>query len=81
MIAFRKDEEPNKNTEKGLKKLLDVLIGNVEYYNGSFFENSDLTKLIEITYKTLFDENNKSLHIIIDKNSNNSIDITIDKIT
>jgi|MEHZ01.5.fsa_nt_MEHZ011486721.1_6 hypothetical protein len=81
MIAFRKDEEPNKNTEKGLKKLLDVLIGNVEYYNGSFFKNSDLTKLIEITYKTLFDEDNKSLHIIIDKNSNNSIDITIDKIT
>ena len=26
MIAFRKDEDPNKNTEKGLQKLLDILV-------------------------------------------------------
>jgi hypothetical protein len=79
MISFRKDEESNKQ-QKAYDKLLKILLDQEEYYNGSFHESSDLTQLVQIVYKTLFDQNNNSIQLIIDKNPNNSIDITIDTI-
>lgn len=79
MIAFRKEEDSNKK-EQAYKKLLEILSGEEEYYNGSFLQDSDLTELVQIVYKTLFDQNNNSIQLIIDKNPNNSIDITIDTI-
>lgn len=80
MIAFRKEEDSNKK-KQAYKKLLEILSGEEEYYNGSFLQGSDLTELVQIVYKTLFDQNNNSIQLIIDKNPNNSIDITIDTIT
>lgn len=79
MISFRKEEDSNKQ-QKAYDKLLEILSGKEEYYNGSFHEGSDLTELVQIVYKTLFDQNNNSIQLIIDKNPNNSIDITIDTI-
>lgn len=79
MISFRKEEGSNKQ-QKAYDKLLEILSGKEEYYNGSFHEGSDLTELVQIVYKTLFDQNNNSIQLIIDKNPNNSIDITIDTI-
>ena len=79
MIAFRKEEDSNKK-KQAYKKLLEILSGEEEYYNGSFLQDSDLTELVQIVYKTLFDQNNNSIQLIIDKNPNNSIDITIDTI-
>lgn len=79
MIGFKKDEEPNKRSET-LQKLLDILYDDTEYYNGSFYESSDLTELVQIVYKVLFEKKNNSIQLTIDKNPNNSIDITIDTI-
>lgn len=79
MISFRKEEDSNKQ-QKAYDKLLEILSGKEEYYNGSFHEGSDLKELVNIVYKTLFDQNNNSIQLIIDKNPNNSIDITIDTI-
>ena len=60
-------------------KLMQILSGEEEYYNGSFHEGSDLTELVQIVYKTLFDQNNNSIQLIIDKNPNicdrNNIDM------
>lgn len=79
MIGFKKEEDSNKK-KQAYKKLLEILSGEEEYYNGSFLQDSDLTELVQIVYKTLFDQNNNSIQLIIDKNPNNSIDITIDTI-
>jgi len=73
MINFKK--------ESAYKKLMKVILEEEPYYNGSFFENSDLSQLLEIVYDSLFNKDNQSISIIVDKNSNNSIDITIDTIT
>lgn len=79
MISFRKKDDSNK-MQDAYNKLMQILSGEEEYYNGSFHEGSDLTELVQIVYKTLFDQNNNSIQLIIDKNPNNSIDITIDTI-
>ena len=79
MISFRKEEDSNKQQE-AYDKLIEILSGEEEYYNGSFHEGSDLTELVQIVYKTLFDQKNNSIQLVIDKNPNNSIDITIDTI-
>lgn len=80
MINFKKDSLDQKK-EKAYKKLMNILLEEDEYYNGSFFEKSDLSKLLEIVYDSLFNKENNSISIIVDKNPNNSIDITIDTIT
>lgn len=79
MIAFRKQEDLNKQ-QKAYDKLLKILSGKEEYYNGSFHESSDLSELVQIVYQVLFKDKNNSIQLIIDKNPNNSIDITIDTI-
>lgn len=80
MINFKKDSLDQKK-EKAYEKLMNILLEEDEYYNGSFFEKSDLSKLLEIVYDSLFNKENNSISIIVDKNPNNSIDITIDTIT
>ena len=82
MIAFRNDKTPNKDTDlsKKLQKLLNIIHGSEKYYAGSFYENTNFAELINIVNGALFQENHNSIHIIIDKKPNNSIDITIDKV-
>ena len=60
MISFRKEEDSNKQ-QKAYDKLIEILSGEEEYYNGSFHEGSDLTELVQIVYKTLFDQKNNSI--------------------
>ena len=85
MISFRNNSnsnKPDKNSlEAKLQKLLDIIHNEPEYYNGSYHENVDITEIIQVIYDTLYNHpDNKSLHLIIDKKSNNSLDLTIDKI-
>ncbi len=44
MINFKK--------ESAYKKLMKVILEEEPYYNGSFFETSDLSQLLEIVYDT-----------------------------
>lgn len=83
MINFRKGYDPN-NPEsdiiKKLQKILDIVNNDPEYYPGSFHQETDLSEITNAIYQILFQDGNESVHIIIDKNPNNSLDLTIDKI-
>lgn len=83
MINFRKGHEPNNSDQdiiKKLQKILDIVNNDPEYYPGSFHSETDLSQITDAIYKILFQDGNESVHIIIDKNPNNSLDLTIDKI-
>ena len=85
MIAFKDDGGQSKNlakkdVAKNLQKLLDVIYNDPEFYPGSHHKGIDISYIIQAIYQILFEEKNKSLHIIIDRKENESIDLTIDKI-
>ena len=82
MINFaNNDNDSRKKTYKKLQDVLNMLYDEYDYYEGDFFHKSDLSELLEISYNILFLKNKNSCQITIDKNPNNSLDITIDKIT
>jgi hypothetical protein len=83
MINFRKGHEPNNSKNdlaKKLQKILDIVYNDAQYYPGSFHPDTDLSQVTDAIFQILFNEHNESVHIIIDKNPNNSLDMTIDKI-
>jgi len=80
MIRFADDKEPNNpdfDIEK-VKKILEKLFSENGF--GSIKQNATLVDLVDITDRILFKENKKSLYLIIDRNPNNSLDITIEKV-
>lgn len=80
MIAFRKGWEPNNNLTNKLQKLIDLLHEDCEIDAGAIYESKNIGDLIQIVYDSLYTKNNDCISLIINKNSNNSLDITIDKI-
>ena len=70
---------PNKS-EKNMQRLLDIIYNNPKYYPGSFHKNTNIPEIIDAIHKILYQENNDTIHFIIDRNDNNSMDLTIDKI-
>jgi len=74
----------NRNTTnksaKNMQRLLDIIYNNPKYYPGSFHKNTNMTEIIDAIHKILYQENNEAVHFIIDRNENNSMDLTIDKI-
>jgi len=80
MIRFADDKEPNNpdfDIEK-VKKILEKLFSENGF--GSIKQNATLVDLVDITDRILFKENKKTLYLIIDRNPNNSLDITIEKV-
>jgi len=77
MIAFR-----NNNKEDLINKLQKVLnsIYEDEYYSGSFHEDVDISEIIQIIYKVLYDSNNRTLKLTVEKKENNSLDLIIENI-
>lgn len=84
MIAFRKGWEPNNNKNLILKlqKLLDLALDESDEQDcdGAVHESKNIGDLIQIVYDSLYTKNNNCISLIINKNSNNSLDITIDKV-
>ena len=94
MIRFADGFEPNKDNELNddsdqdnsnvdynkVKKLLQAILNADGIYEGAFHEDVNLVDLVEMVNKILFEKNKNAVHLIIDKNLNNSLDITIDKI-
>ena len=80
MIAFKKGWEPNNNVIIKLQKLLDLLGEDHEIDTGALYESKNIGDLIQIVYDSLYTKNNDCISLIINKNSNNSLDITIDNI-
>ena len=87
MIAFNNSRGGKRNNEdskdkltKQLQKLLDIIHNDPEFYPGSHHESIDISFAVQAIYQILFAENNKSLHLILDRQDNDSLDMTIDKI-
>ena len=77
MIAFKGankngEDSPEKEINKNLQKLLDIIYNDPEFYPGSHHENVDISYVIQSIYQILFSENNKSVHIILDRKENES---------
>ena len=68
------------NESEGIKQIIDILYNNAEYYNGSYHKDTDISKIVDCIYKTLFTDNNSSISLIVEKNSNNSLDLIVDVI-
>jgi hypothetical protein len=87
MICFRKDKEPNDDIFKKLQSLLDA-INNPSFDESlydietdtDFHQGVDISQIINIIYKNLFTDNCESIGLLIEKNPNNSLDLTIDKL-
>jgi hypothetical protein len=80
MIRFADDKEPN-NPDLDIEKVKNILKKLFsEYGLGAIKQNATLVDLVDIADRILFKENKKTLYLIIDRNSNNSLDITIEKI-
>lgn len=81
MICFANNNQNNPNKKsKSLQAILDALYSNLDLAEGEEFQDSNLSELLEIAYNVLFIQNKNSCQITIDRNSNNSLDITINKI-
>ena len=87
MICFRKDEEPNDDIVKKLQSLVDAIndpsfekdLYDIET-DTDFYQGVDISQIIDLIYKNLFTNNCESIGLLIEKNPNNSLDLTIDKL-
>lgn len=66
--------------EKNIKRLLDIIHNDPTYHLGSFHEECDISTVIDCLYNLLYQEDNKEVHIIVEKNTNNSLSLTVDKV-
>lgn len=87
MIAFRKGWEPNNdNVEKLVEKLKSILGNlNVEYdeaesYGDNFYSSISISEIIQLIYNAMYQNDNEMISLIINKNENNSLDVSIDYI-
>ena len=89
MISLNKDDPPSNANEKPsnkndlinkLQNLLDVIHNDPIYYNGSFHKDTNLVEVLNAIDVILFKDNNTSVHLIVEKKANNSMDMTIDLI-
>ncbi len=68
--------------DKNFKRLTDVVFNDPEYYPGSYHENCNIAKVVDCVYEMLYNNHdNKSLHLIIEKKPNNSLNLIVDKIS
>jgi hypothetical protein len=81
MIAPKYENNEESNLTNKLQSLLSIIYENPKYYSGSYHENVDISEIAQIIYDNLYNHSeNKSLHLIIDKKPNNSLNLTIDRI-
>ena len=86
MIAFKDNFESEEDKiKKAIKNLMkaveevgaDPLLEEVE---PSTYLDTDLSEIIDILYQSLFTDNNSAVNLIITKNINNSLDLTIENL-
>lgn len=90
MISFNRgyspddeNEELAKKLQKMLDKALEEEIDDIVDISIESLQNDDdddlieLSTLIDLVYEKLFVENNKKITITIDKNPNNSLNLTV----
>ena len=94
MIAFRKDWDPNNNNDvdKLIEKLKMMLGGTHIEYNqedlfddyddidSNFYSSVNLSEVLNLIYQAMYQKNHEVISVVINKNENNSLDISIDPI-
>ncbi len=84
MICFNRDREPSDDLAKKLQSLLDSIEFDKDAYeletDTDFYQGVDVSQIIDLIYQNLFQDNHESIGLLIEKNPNNSLDITIDKL-
>ena len=87
MICFKRNNDSNDDDlSKKLQSLLDMINDSSfdenfdEETDTDFYKGVDVSQIIDIIYKNVFTENYESMGLLIEKNSNNSLDLTIDKL-
>lgn len=93
MIRFADNFNPNNDDDNDqydqfkkydidkVKKLLKAIFDSKTHNEGAFHESATLVDLVTIVDEVLFQEKHNSISLIIDKNANNSLDISVKKIT
>lgn len=66
--------------EKNTQRLVDIICNNPTYHLGSYHDQCDITTVVDCLYSLLYQEDNKEVHIIVEKNPNNSLSLTVDKL-
>jgi|TARA_Y100000289_G_scaffold62654_1_gene72165 hypothetical protein len=88
MIAFRKDWDSNEDDqiEEMINKLKDIL-GEVnndfqlhEDINQDFYASINISEIINLIYNAMYQKDNEIISLLINKNPNNSLDVSIDYI-
>tara|TARA_B100002019_G_scaffold138235_1_gene119125 strand:+ start:1551 stop:1832 length:282 start_codon:yes stop_codon:yes gene_type:complete len=89
MISFNRGYSPDDENEKLAKKLQkmldkaleeeidDIVDISIESLQDDDDDLIELSTLIDLVYEKLFVENNKKITITIDKNPNNSLNLTV----
>lgn len=86
MIAFKDSFESEEDKiKKALKNLMKAVeeVGSdplLEEVEPSTYLDTDLSEIIDILYQSLFTDNNSAVNLIITKNINNSLDLTIENL-
>lgn len=86
MIAFKDSFESEEDKiKKALKNLMKAVeeVGSdplFEEVEPSTYLDTDLSEIIDILYQSLFTDNNSAVNLIITKNINNSLDLTIENL-
>ena len=84
-VGFLSNKKVSRGNGTGLdiekaKKLLKLIFEQSSHTAGSIHQDANLVDLVDLVDEILFKKNYNSVHIIIDKNANNSLDITINKV-
>ncbi len=86
MIAFKDSFESEEDKiKKALKNLMKAVeeVGTdplLEEVEPSTYLDTDLSEIIDILYQSLFTDNNSAVNLIVTKNVNNSLDLTIENL-
>lgn len=92
MIAFRKGWSPNNDDVDRLIEKLKMMLGgaNIDHpqdksindndLKDDFYSSVNLSEILNLIYQKMYKEDNEIISLIINKNENNSLDVSIDRI-
>lgn len=88
MIAFRKDWNPNEDEQikeiiDKLKEILGEPNNNLELHEDidqDFYSSINISEIINLIYNAMYKKDNEIISLLINKNPNNSLDVSIDYI-
>lgn len=86
MIAFNNNQEPNEDQiHKGLNNLLNEILGLTPdstplsiNFEPEEYSNVNISDITQIIYDNLYQQHNTAISLLITKNKNNSLNLTVD---